>query len=233
MARMKRYTLPSLIIFALFALFLLGCPVKDQPPAPEPASESAPEPAPEPASETAPEPAPETAPEPTPEPAPEPVAVGFDFDDTLVFSSPAFKEGFAGKPKPYSKGFWEIVNASDEGRSVVKKKTLEILEKHRARGDSIYVITARKPYGGDKVKAYIQKTFAIPPGNVFFETRGKERRIRALGLSIFYGDSDSDIKAAQKAGIIGVRILRSPNSSYKGKNNPGRFNEEIVPGSQE
>jgi acid phosphatase (class B) len=179
------------------------------------------------------DPKPEAEVVPAPEP-PDPLRVGFDVDDTLLFSSPAFGVAFGTKGiKPYSKPFWEIVNGSDDGLSRVKKKTLEILKKHRAEGAEIFVITARRSHGGEGLKAFIDKTFAVPPDRVFFETRGKAKRIRALGLDLFYGDSDSDISAARDAGAEGVRILRSPKSSYKKKYTPGKYGERIVEGSEE
>ena len=68
--------------------------------------------------------------------------------------------------------------------------------------------------------------------NVYF-TNKKAQRIRELDIEIFYGDSDSDIKAAQDAGIEGISILRSPKSSYKKKYNPGKYGEKIIPNSEE
>jgi acid phosphatase (class B) len=160
-------------------------------------------------------------------------AAGFDLDDTLLFSSPAFDYARGTGVRPYSEAFWKIVNTSDEGRSKVKKKTLELLKTHQKKGDRIYVITSRKPFGGETVKRFVEKTFGIPEENFYFETKGKAGRMRALGLSVFYGDSDSDITAAQEAGVRALRIRRSARSSYKRKYNPGKYGEEIVEGSDE
>jgi acid phosphatase class B len=159
--------------------------------------------------------------------------VGFDVDDTLLFSSPAFDVAYATEGvEPRSDEFWTIVNSSDEGNSEIKQKTRELLEAHRAAGDEIYVITARHPPGGDGLRAFLQQHLGIEPDHVFFETEGKGERIRALGLQVFYGDSDSDIAGAIEGGATGIRILRSPRSSYKKKYNPGRYNEEIIEGSE-
>jgi acid phosphatase (class B) len=171
----------------------------------------------------------------SPAPAPaKPKVVGFDVDDTLLFSTPAFDAGFGAKGvKAYSEKFWTIVNGADEGRSIVKKKAKEILERHRAEGAKIFAVTARHPHGGEALKAFLFKAFGIPPENTFFETEGKAETLRKLGIEVFYGDSDSDIEAAIDAGGRGVRILRSPKSSYKKKYNPGKLGEEIVQGSEE
>ncbi len=163
-----------------------------------------------------------------------PRRVGFDVDDTLLFSSPAFeharsKEGV----EPYSDEFWTIVNGSDEGRSRVKKKTLEILQAHRDAGAEIYAVTARHPHGGDVLRGFLERTFEIPGDHVYFETEGKAGRLRALGIEVFYGDADTDISAAIEAGAHPVRILRSTESTYRKNYNPGRYDEEIVEGSEE
>lgn len=34
-------------------------------------------------------------------------------------------------------------------------------------------------------------------------------------MKVFYGDADGDIKAAQAAGIRGIRLLRAANSTYR------------------
>jgi acid phosphatase (class B) len=160
--------------------------------------------------------------------------VGFDVDDTLLFSSPGFDRAKARKDvKPYSWLFWRIVNESDAELSTVKKKTREILEKHKAEGAEIFVVTARHPHGGEELMRYLYRELGVPPTHVFFETKGKAERLEELGIEIFYGDSDSDITAAKEAGAKGIRILRSPKSSYKGKYNPGKFGEEIIEGSEE
>ncbi|GEM_PF-1483705 len=159
--------------------------------------------------------------------------VGFDLDDTLLFSSPAFQKGFDADVRPYSWAFWRVVNTSDGEVSVVKKKTREILQAHQAKGAEIFVVTARHPHGGEEVMRFLYKTFGIPPTHVYFETEGKAERLRALRLDVFYGDADSDVSAALEAGVKPVRILRSPKSSYKKKYNPGKYDEEIVEGSEE
>jgi acid phosphatase class B len=176
-----------------------------------------------------------TMPEPTVEPqAQAQRRVGFDVDDTLLFSSPAFDVAYASEGvEPRSDEFWTIVNSSDEGHSAIKQKTRELLEAHRAAGDEIYVITARHPSGGDGLRTFLHQHLGIDPDHVFFETEGKAERISALGLQVFYGDSDSDIAGAIEAGATGIRILRSPRSSYKKKYHPGMYNEEIIEGSKE
>lgn len=159
--------------------------------------------------------------------------VGFDIDDTLLFSTPAFQKGFNSDVKPFSKEFWRIVNRSDSGASIVKKKVYELVKKHQAAGDEVYVITARKPYNGIYLKRFIKDKFGIPISHIFFAPNGKVEKMKELKLDIFYGDSDSDIEDALKAGVKPIRVLRSPKSSYKKKFHPGKFGEEILKDSEE
>jgi len=160
------------------------------------------------------------------------INVGFDVDDTLLFSSPAFKKAYESEEFEYSDEWWAIVNKSDEGNSIVKKVAEKILNEHKAKGDQIFAITARDGTGGDVLRGFLNRTFGIKKENIFC-THKKAEKIRELNIKIFYGDSDSDITAAQEAGAKGIRILRSPKSSYKGKYHPGEFGEEIIPNSEE
>lgn len=158
--------------------------------------------------------------------------VGFDVDDTLLFSTPAFKKGFQSDTRPFSPEFWEVVNKSDRGNSIVKKKTQKILIEYQQKGDEIFVITARHPDGGESLKEFLNETFNILKENIYFETSGKTLRMRQLKLDIFYGDADSDITAAQDANVKAYRIQRSTASSYQKKYNPGKYGEEVIPDSE-
>lgn len=160
------------------------------------------------------------------------INVGFDVDDTLLLSTPAFDEANKSEYSEYSDEWWTIVNKSDEGNSIVKKVAEKILNGHKAKGDEIFIITSRDAAGGDVLKNFLNKRFGLKKENVYFE-QGKALRIKQLGLSIYYGDSDSDITAAKEAGAKGIRILRSSKSSYKGKYHPGEYGEEIIPNSEE
>jgi len=160
------------------------------------------------------------------------VNVGFDVDDTLLFSTPAFDKANKSDYSGYSQEWWVIVNKSDEGNSIVKKVTENILNGHKRKGDEIFVISARNEAGGDVLRGFLNKTFGIKKENVYFE-HDKADLIKKLRISVFYGDSDSDITTAQEAGAKGIRIMRSPKSSYKGNYHPGAFGEEIIPDSKE
>ncbi|RLD17670.1 MAG: hypothetical protein DRI36_03205 [Caldiserica bacterium] len=158
--------------------------------------------------------------------------VGFDLDDTLLFSTPAFDYAFSSGVEPFSPEFWEIINEKTPELSRIKKKTFEILKKHKENGAEVYIITARKDYGKEKLLKFIREKFGVPPQNVYF-TKDKSSIIEELGIQVFYGDSDSDISEAIEGGAKPVRVLRSPKSSYKKNYNPGVYDEEILPNSEE
>jgi acid phosphatase (class B) len=159
--------------------------------------------------------------------------VGFDIDDTLLFSTPAFQKGYESDARPYSKAFWKVVNASDRGNSIPKKKVRRVVKEYLKKGVKVYAITARKPHGGAKLKKFIHEVFGIPEENIYFEPVSKVKRILDLKLDAFYGDSDSDMEAALAAGIKAIRVERSAKSSYKKKYHPGKYGEPVLDNSAE
>jgi len=154
--------------------------------------------------------------------------VGFDLDDTLVFSTPAFERGFDRTGKAFSKTFWSVVNTSDAKHSCIKPEAAELVRKHRKQGRELFVITARQPVRADAVRRFVELEFGIPRDHVFFEPEDKTERLKTLGIDIYYGDSDSDISDAQEANIKPIRVQRNPKSNYDEKYNPGKFGEEIL-----
>ncbi len=190
-------------------------------------------------------------------------AVGFDIDDTLLFSTPAFGRGFAtgGTPAPTDTTFWTAVNGCDPGcdaetitladgstkdlpatdPSAVKSRAYELVQYHLSLGQQVYAITARPDINGDVLRDYLATQFGIDRNNVYFEPVMKTDRMAALGLDVFYGDSDSDITDARKVPgrtVLGVRFERSPKSSYRdgmrlARYHPGYFGEPIIANSYE
>jgi len=159
--------------------------------------------------------------------------VGFDLDDTLIFSTPAFNKGFKSVHERFSRGFWTLVNKSDRDNSTVKEGAKRILDEHKEHGDEIFIVTARGPYGTQPLLDYIAETFNVKKENVFFEPRGKTDRIKRLGLDIYYGDADSDISDTIQAGAKGIRIERSETSWNTRKYHPGKYNEQVIENSAE
>ncbi len=78
-----------------------------------------------------------------------PITVGFDMDDTLVFSAPAFligKKNFQIEGGEFMRNpnFWfELGTELDKRHTKAKEIAKKLLAMHSARGDRIIVVTAR------------------------------------------------------------------------------------------
>jgi acid phosphatase (class B) len=180
-------------------------------------------------------------------------AVGFDIDDTLLFTTPTFARGFAtgGTPGPTDITFWTQTNGCDAGcpaatitlpdgttkqlpanvASTVKAKALELVDYHRACGQEVYAITARPDINGDPLRDYLVAELGFDRDHIFFEpdldqpgnAAGKTDRIQSLALDVFYGDSDSDITDARK--VPGVLPIRFQRSPRSSNRKDGRLNK--------
>ncbi|GLK65680.1 MULTISPECIES: acid phosphatase AphA [Paracoccus] len=167
-----------------------------------------------------------------------PMAVGFDVDDTVLFSSPCFYYG----QNKYSPGsddylkmdeFWTDIHTNNCDRySMPKEVARELLDMHVARGDEIYFITGRtKGSGGETLTATLKSAFGLGKMNDVVFTASSENKVQFLKdheLKIYYGDADSDMRAALEAGIRPVRVMRAQNSSYKPEPRNGNFGEEVI-----
>ncbi len=170
----------------------------------------------------------------------EPVmSVGFDIDDTVLFSSPGFYYG----QQKYSPGsdaylinqeFWKEMNNGLDRFSIPKDCARYLIEFHRKRGDSIYFITARTGTETETVTELLTGIFELEnPNKVIFTgfkvlENLKIRPIRENNIQIFYGDSDGDIQAAQAAGARPIRILRPENSTNRPFPRAGSLGEEVL-----
>lgn len=169
--------------------------------------------------------------------------IGFDVDDTLLFSSPGYYYG----QNKYSPGsdayltmseFWNEMNNGLDRFSLPKECGRKLIELHQKRGDSIYFISARMKTKTEHVTEILALTFGLKnPNKVIFTGSNpaenpKIKPIREYKIRIYYGDSDIDIKAAQAAGIRPIRIMRPGNSTNKPLPKPGRFGEEVLKNSE-
>lgn len=154
-------------------------------------------------------------------------AVGFDLDDTIAASSPAFSIGFDSDVAPFSPAFWAIVNDNPEACTLIRR-TMSIIYHYQRLGHPIYIITARKGYNGAVTADYFTRLLGIPTDH-FYYASPKTEHIRRLNIAVFYGDSDSDITDALEAGAVPVRTVRPASSTYTAKNNPGMYGELVIP----
>ncbi len=172
-----------------------------------------------------------------------PMRIGFDVDDTVLFSSPGFYYGM----NKYSPGsakfmamdtFWVEMNNRLDQFSIPKDIARRLIKFHQERGDTIYFITARPATPTERLTETLTKTFNLKhPNKVVFTgfKRGENYKIapiKRLHIRLFYGDSDSDIEAAQANGARAIRIMRAGNTTYKPLPDYGNLGEEVLQDSQ-
>lgn len=177
---------------------------------------------------------------------PKPISVGFDVDDTVLFSTPGFHygfnntDGFGGTNKyglqPLKNDlFWQDMSSEFDKFSIPKESARCIIEMHKKRGDKIYFITARPPIKNEILSSILKRSFKLPkdaPNVIFAGRTSKGVFIKKHGISLFYGDSDSDIFEANEVGIRAIRVMRSPLSSNKSKYHPGMYGEAVLENSE-
>lgn len=174
-----------------------------------------------------------------------PMSVGFDIDDTVLFSSPGFwrgKKTWSPESEEYLKNpaFWQQMNNGWDEFSIPKEVARALIAVHLKRGDRIWFITGRSPTKTESVSKTLQVDFLIPAANmnpVIFagEKAGQNNKTQWLeqkNIKIFYGDSDNDIAAARESGARGIRVLRASNSTYKPLPQAGAFGEEVIVNSE-
>ena len=158
-------------------------------------------------------------------PLPQHLRIGFDIDDTILFSRDNFLKAPHSDANPDHLDFaW--VNAHDSLYSVIIEPVAALIGYLRAQGHEIFFITARPGPNGDAVGRMLTRELGFPViknRNLFFAPKRysetcqcnvttKHEVMKNLGLHIFYGDADNDMVAASLAGIRGVRVVRDPRS---------------------
>jgi len=169
-------------------------------------------------------------------PQPGILKVGFDIDDTVLFSEPMFQHHIEEHGLPIDFGW---INSHDKDFSIPITPTIELVQFFRANGHDVYFITARPGdkgeilanYLSDVLKYKVEKNvdlFFMPKDTVNgIKFTSKHRKINELGLDLYYGDSDTDIIAALKAGIHPVRVVRHAKSIEQyGANYFGNTNKD-------
>ncbi|MGF9565932.1 acid phosphatase AphA [Neorhizobium sp. BT27B] len=166
-----------------------------------------------------------------------PLTVGFDVDDTVLFSSPCF---FYGQQK-YSPGkfdylknqeFWTDINANcDINYSLPKEVAAKLIAMHTKRGDNIFFITGRTGSPGERVTETIKRNFRMASINPVVFTAGdatKTTFLKEHAVKIYYGDADGDMRQALEVGARPIRVLRASNTTYKPMPKNGSFGEEVI-----
>ena len=128
-----------------------------------------------------------------------PMAVGFDIDDTVLFSSPGFwrgKKTYSPDSEAYLKNteFWEKMNNGWDEFSIPKEVARALIAMHVKRGDSIYFVTGRSQTKTETVSKTLQDDFQIPA--------------TSMNPVIFAGDKEGQRKISKYS--TAIRITTSP-----------------------
>ena len=165
--------------------------------------------------------------------------VGFDIDDTVLFSRDVFLNLPEDKRNPTD---WGWINSHDKDYSLLMTPTIDLIHFFHKNGHNIFFITARSKPKGKNLANFLTDKLMFPVEvnkNLFFSPREpikgtryttKQRTMKRLRLDIFYGDADTDMIAALKAGVHPVRVVRHKASivSY-GSNYFGNTIDKISP----
>ncbi|MEK8017922.1 MAG: HAD family acid phosphatase [Candidatus Parabeggiatoa sp.] len=173
-----------------------------------------------------------------------PIPVGFDIDDTLLFSEPGFsyvRNHLHLNPK--TKAFWEHINTLDQ-YSLVTEVGSALIKLHKQRGDDIYIITARPETKNATLIDVLANVFDIPLDSQHFiftnhckigcsgpcceNSNDKTSYIKDKKLDLYYGDADADVVSAQRANTQAIRVQRAANSVNKSGYHPGGFGEKVL-----
>ncbi len=171
-----------------------------------------------------------------------PMNVGFDVDDTVLFSSPEFFRGqqvFSPNSNAYlhNPAFWEKANNAWAYFSLPKESMQKVIDMHIKRGDHIYFITGRPASKTEDLTKIIEMDYHIPAKDmhkVIFagSAKGKIPYMRKLDIKLYYGDATTDISDAHAVGAEGIRVIRPTNSTYKPLPKMGCLGEPVLINSQ-
>jgi acid phosphatase (class B) len=183
-----------------------------------------------------------------------PIVVGFDVDDTLVFSAPAFNalqpqyDPDVIRPKDYTAlsaeqkakyhEFWNKLNAEFDDRSIPKKIGKRLLDLHLSRGDEIWIISKRQSIVPEPPTEVItqryERMFGVKLPHPVVQTQLKDKTpfIYDRHIDYYYGDADTDVIAAVAAGAVPIRVKRAPDSYGKDAVHNGQLGEAVLADSE-
>ncbi|MDG2265661.1 MAG: HAD family acid phosphatase [Candidatus Marinimicrobia bacterium] len=147
--------------------------------------------------------------------------VGFDIDDTVLFSRDVFLSLPDDKQNPTD---FSWINSHDNDYSIFIEPVVELIDYFSSNGHNVYFITARPGPNGKILAEFLTAGLGFPVvvnKNLFFSPKQtingkrfttKHRLMKRLKIDLFYGDSDTDMIAALKAGVHPVRVVRNEAS---------------------
>ncbi|TGU72554.1 hypothetical protein E4633_09630 [Geomonas terrae] len=177
-----------------------------------------------------------------------PIVAGFDIDDTVLFSTPAYSYGANNGEGPGGTNrygadylanpqFRKDLNQYLDKFSMKKKAGEELIAMHKRRGDTIVFITKRNCYDDDAevIQKRMNKLFALTSQVFCTNEQSKTPYLEKTGARIYYGDADTDIEYSMQVKgdkVRPIRVERSRMSTNKGEYHPGKYGEEILADSE-
>jgi len=175
-----------------------------------------------------------------------PITAGLDIDETTFFTESIYYYGLTNIDGPNGTNlygsdplrnpeFISKVNNEFVGQYIPKKGAEDVISMHLSRGDNVVFITKKTSSEEEQITEYITSVFGIKdPVLIFTNGSSKTPYINELGVSVYYGDSDGDMKDSNDAdSCTPYRFMRNIitiqyyNESY----NPGQYGESVVENS--
>ncbi len=177
-----------------------------------------------------------------------PIVAGFDIDDTVLFSTPAYYYGANNGEGPNGTNrygadylanpqFRKDLNQYLDKFSMKKKAGEELIAMHKRRGDTIVFITKRNCYDDDAevIQKRMNRLFTLSSQVFCTNERSKTPYLEKTGARIYYGDADTDIEYSMQVKdgkVRPIRVERSRMSTNKGGYHPGKYGEEVLADSE-
>ncbi len=155
--------------------------------------------------------------------------VGFEYDDGLVFSTPAFQSAGNEKAAPGCDDYWNAVNRAYK---LERTKPVPWLTAwfFKVFGFKVDILCRRGRAGSDSL---VQRW--KPLADNFFFAADENQTYELLEhkpFILYFAASDADIVQARKAGVAAVRIRKNPRSILPSEFNPRKFKEPVLPLSE-
>ncbi|MDD5657086.1 MAG: hypothetical protein PHF00_07515 [Elusimicrobia bacterium] len=156
------------------------------------------------------------------------LGVVFEYDDGLVFSAPAYVKAFASSQQPYSPEFWSVLNRSYDLERP-KLIPFSLAWAFRLLGFKVAIVADRPSTDGEALRKEWRR---LTPQTLFFFAKDCGGRVGFLtkgNFILYFGNDDSGIMDARKAGVYAFRVKRSPKSTRKEDYHPGTLGELAIP----
>lgn len=172
-----------------------------------------------------------------------PITAGLDLDGTTFFTESLYYYALHNIDGPngtnlygddplQNPAFIRSVNNEFVGQYIPKEEAREVIDMHTKRGDTVIFITRKQSSPEERISDYIHAVFGIEDPKVLF-TNGMSKTpyLNAENVSVYYGDSDSDITDSRSAeNCTPYRFLRNNITQvcYDSGYHPGQFGERVV-----